>query len=145
MASDRLSYVPAFALDGTTTVTSTEETRAFFQARLSIFGLCLFALAGGSWVLVSLGTLLSPAKPTPEQHSILSFASLLHLGNALLAGALWLATRRGARNGRTLHALDIGISLALIAVWGLSGTSMPNATAGVFIALLSFSIGTLAR
>ncbi len=125
------------------TVTGTEEWRDFFQRRLCIFGLCLFVLAGASWFLLGLAYLFTP----PDQldaHSPFSAGGLLHLTNALLAGGLWWATRAGPRSGRQLHALDTGVSLGLIAVWGLSGLTLPAGMGG-FVALLSFTLGTLAR
>lgn len=125
------------------TVTGTEEWRAFFQRRLALFGFCLFVLAGVSWFLLGLAYLFTP----PDQlagHSPFSAGGALHLTNALLAGALWWATRSTARSGRELHALDTGVSLGLIAVWGLSGLTLPVDIGG-FVALLSFTLGTLAR
>jgi serine/threonine protein kinase len=124
------------------TVTATEEGRAFFQERLSIFGFYLFALAGGSWLLLALVYWF--ASERPDEHRPFSAAGLLHLVNALVAGALWALTRRGRRSGPQLHALDTGASLALIAVWGLAGASLPPVVGG-FVALLSFTLGTLAR
>jgi serine/threonine protein kinase len=127
--------------DPTSTVTDTEEGRAFFQARQSIFAFCLFALAGGSWLLLSIASVLGGF----DHRELFSIGSALHLGNALLVGALWLVTRRGRLRGRVLHALDIGVSIALIAIWGLAGAIMPDPMVGRFIGLLSFIVGFLAR
>src|SRR5688572_4265764 len=118
--------------DPTSTVTDTEEGRAFFQARLSIFAFCLFALAGGSWVLLSIANVIGGF----DEHELLSIGSVLHLGNALLVGVLWLLTRRGRLDGRVLHALDVGVSIGLIVINGLAGATMPDPTVGRFIALL---------
>ena len=125
-------------------VTSTEEGRAFYQARLSVFGLCLFALAGGSWLILTLVHVVSALKDSPTAYDPRAPSGLLHLTNGLLGGVMWLATRRGVRSGATLHALDVGISLGLVAVWGSVGATLPPPS-GPFIALLSFTMGTLAR
>jgi eukaryotic-like serine/threonine-protein kinase len=125
-------------------VTSTEEGRAFYQARLSIFGLCLFALAGGSWLIMSLGRVFGVTEGVPTNYNPLSASGLLHLTNGLLGGVMWLATRHGVRSAATLHALDIGIMLGLVAVWGSVGASLAPPS-GAFIAVLSFTMGTLAR
>jgi serine/threonine protein kinase len=127
-----------------TGVTATEEGRAFYQARLSIFGLCLFVLAGGSWAILAITWALTITSGVPANYSPISLSGMLHLANGLLAAALWLATRRGARSAATLHALDIGIFLGLIAIWSLAGSSIPM-PGGAFISLLSFTMGTLAR
>jgi eukaryotic-like serine/threonine-protein kinase len=121
------------------TVTDTEEGRAFFQTRLAIFGLAIFVLAGGSWVIRSITTAIDGTQ------ALLSPSSLLHLANALLAGVLWVATRRGRVPGPVLHAFDVGVSLGLILIWGLSSTALPDPTVGGFVALLSFVVGVLAR
>jgi serine/threonine-protein kinase len=123
-------------------VTVTEEGRAFYQARLSIFGFCLFVLAGGSWLAMALAQELG-AQPA-ERHAF-SLGGVLHLTNALLAGALWLATRSGKRGGSALHALDILVTLGLTAVWALVGALLPDAVIAGFVALLSFVTGSLAR
>jgi serine/threonine-protein kinase len=126
---------------GASTVTETEEGRAFFQERLSIFGLCLFVLAGGSWLLLALVYWFGKSL---DEHGPFSAGGSLHLMNGLLAGALWWATRRERRPGPVLHVLDVGASLGLVAIWGLSGASLPVGVGG-FVALLSFTLGTLAR
>jgi serine/threonine protein kinase len=127
---------------GVSSVTTTEEGRAFFQERLSIFGFCLFVLAGGSWLLLGLAYWFG--SEGLEEHSPFSAGGALHLTNALLAGALWWATRREPRPALVLQLLDAGASLGLVAIWGLTGASLPVGM-GVFVALLSFTLGTLAR
>jgi eukaryotic-like serine/threonine-protein kinase len=127
---------------GASTVTETEEGRAFFQERLSIFGLCLFVLAGGSWLLMALSYWFG--SEGLDEYSPFSAGGSLHLANALLAGALWWATRRERRPGYVLHLLDGGASLGLIAIWGLAGATLPLGIGG-FVALLSFTLGTLVR
>jgi eukaryotic-like serine/threonine-protein kinase len=125
-------------------VTDTEEGRAFLQKRLSIFGLCLFTLAGTSWAVLAVAYFVLSAQGL-EHSGPFSKSGLLHLADALLPGALWLATRTGRRSGRLLHVLDVAVTLALIAVWALLGTAMPDAKSGSSIALLAFITGTLAR
>jgi serine/threonine protein kinase len=125
-------------------VTSTEEGRAFLQRRLALFGLCLFVLAGASWAVLAAASAIVQTDGWP-QHGPFSMAGSLHLTNALLAGALWLAARTGQRRGAVLHLLDVGVTLALILVWVLTGSTIPDATAGGFIAQLAFTTGILAR
>jgi eukaryotic-like serine/threonine-protein kinase len=112
--------------------------------RLSVLGLCLFVLAGGSWGILSSAHVFGALQGRPTNYDPIAPSGLLHLTNGLLGGVMWLATRRGERGAGTLHALDIGISLGLVAVWGTVGTSLPPPS-GTFIALLSFTTGTLAR
>jgi eukaryotic-like serine/threonine-protein kinase len=130
------------AFNSTDTVTSTEEGRAFLQARLSIFGLSLFLLAGISWSALALAFYLGPGN---DEHNPFSLGGSLHLTNTLLTGVLWLSTRRGRRSPRTLHALDVGIMLGLLTVWAVSGATLPGAVVASFVALLSFVLGVLAR
>ena len=122
-------------------VTDTEEGRDFFQTRLAFFGLCLFLLAGGSWLIVTVATIVGRF----QDHSVLSPASLLHLLSALLGGVLFAATRRGRVAGGVLHALDLVVSLGLVTIWGVTGLVLPDPMVGTFVALLSFIIGILAR
>lgn len=75
------------------TVTDTEEGRACFQARLALFGFCVFVLAGGSWAVLSLLSV-----------------------SAAFGGLLWLTTRRGRRAGPVLHALDLVLSFGLVTI-----------------------------
>src|SRR5262245_9288043 len=89
-------------------VTATEEARAFYQARLAVFGSCLFALAGGSWAILSTVYVAGIASGQASSHAPFSSSGRLHFLNGLLAGILWLATRRGSRSSATLHTLDMG-------------------------------------
>jgi serine/threonine-protein kinase len=123
------------------TVTDTEEGRAFFQKRLAVFGLALFVLAGASWVIRSITTSLANASAL----GIFSFSSMLHFLNGLLGGLLWAVTRGGRRSGTLLHVLDVLTSFGLITIWCLAGLSIPDSTVGGFVALLSFVVGILAR
>lgn len=130
------------AFNSTNTVTSTEEGRAFFQARLCIFGFCLFLLGGVSWAALALAFYFGPGN---DEHNPFSLGGSLHLTNTLLLGVLWLSTRSGRRPGQVLHALDVGVTLGLVAVWSVSGALLPGAVVAGFVALLSFVIGILAR
>ncbi len=123
------------------TVTDTEEGRAFFQKRLSAFGLCVFLLAGVTWLVMS-SAYLAGFFP---QHELFAPASLLHLTNALITGGLWLVTRSKPLDARVLHALDIAASVGLFAVWGATGAAIPDPAAGRFVPLLAFVLGFLAR
>jgi serine/threonine protein kinase len=141
MPSDPSRSAPRAA----STVTTTEEGRAFFQRRLSIFGLCLFVLAGASWAMLAIVYLIGVAQNQPDEHRPFSVGGSLHFTNALVAGALWLATRSGRRSPSLLHGLDIAAMLALVVIWVLAGATMPDPDVGSHIALLSFIVGILAR
>ena len=123
------------------TVTDTEEGRAFFQRRLSVFGFCMFVLAGVTWVVMS-SAYVAGFFP---QHELFTPASLLHLTNSLVAGGLWLVTRKKPLDARVLHALDLATSVGLFAIWGATGAAIPDAAARRFVPLLSFVLGFLAR
>src|SRR5688572_15017174 len=109
-----------------TAVTDTEEGRAFLQKRLSIFGLCLFALSGTSWAIMALAYLVLRPEGL-EGHGPFSLGGSLHLMHSVFAGALWLATRNGQRRGPVLHVLDVGVMLGLILVWAMLGVTLPDA------------------
>src|SRR5262245_43578618 len=88
------------------TVTGTEEGRAFFQTRLGTFGLCMFFLAGGTWVVSAVTFLLMQHNGKFEGYSPISPSGFMHLTPGLLGGALWGFTRRGRHAGPLLHSLD---------------------------------------
>ena len=125
-------------------VTDTEEGRAFLQRRLALLGFCWFVLAGASWAVLTAAS-VTLGGPIGEQHRPFSAPSLLHLANVLLATVLWLLTRAGRRSPLALHLLDIGVTLALIAVWVITGAIIPDAVAGGFVTSLTFTTGMLAR
>jgi eukaryotic-like serine/threonine-protein kinase len=141
--SKRLESAQTLEVSCPSSVTETEEGRCFLQRRLSSFGLCLFALAGTSWVALAIAYLLSGVRQL--EHGPFSTSGLLHLTDALLPGALWLTTRRGRLEGCTLQRLDVGTTLGLIAVWVALGATIPDAKMGGSVGLLAFITGTLAR
>src|SRR5215472_16556834 len=102
------------------TVTDTEEGRAFFQRRLALLGLTMFALAGGSWVVLALVYVLERSQGRPGGYDPLSQGGPFHLGVGLLSGVLWLVTRKGRRTGALLHALDIVQTTVMLTAlsWG---------------------------
>jgi serine/threonine-protein kinase len=119
-----------------------EEARAFLQARLALFGLCVFVLAGGSWAVLAGASLF--VSDAPAQHHPFSPGGTLHLIDGLLGGVLWQLTRRGERRIAWLRKLDMGFSLVLIVIWSATGACLPDPT-GAHIAMLCFTTGTLAR
>jgi eukaryotic-like serine/threonine-protein kinase len=128
-----------------TTAGGSEEERAFFQARLALFGLAVFVLAGGAWVALALVDLLVGFGGRVEDYSPFSLVGSFHLASSILAGLLWLYTRRGKRSVPALHALDVGVTLALITTLIASGAILPDPMVAVFVALLSFYTAMLTR
>jgi eukaryotic-like serine/threonine-protein kinase len=129
---------------GGSTVTGTEEGRAFFQKRLGGFGLCMFALAGGTW-LVSATLFLLMHSDGSDGYSPISPSGLMHLTPGLLGGALWLFTRRGKHAGPLLHGLDWIGSLLINYVMIVGGGFSPEPIVAFFVAVLCFNTGMLAR
>jgi serine/threonine-protein kinase len=125
---------------GGSTVTGTEEGRAFFQARLSTFGFCMLLLAGGTWLVSALAFLAVGGEYHPFSPS-----GIMHVTPGLLGGALWLSTRSGRRSGAVLHVFDVTGSLLIIAIMIAGGGVSPNPIFAVFIALLCFITGVLTR
>ncbi len=133
------------ARDVTTTVAGTEEARSFLQARLATFWLAMFALAGGSWVALAVVHVTVGPGGRVDDYTPLSLAGGFHLGGALLAGALWFATRRRRVPAGALLALDVVVTLAeTIALVAAGGVSSDPIIA-VFVALLSFNMLMLTR
>jgi eukaryotic-like serine/threonine-protein kinase len=140
MVSGSRSIERPAPLTGGSSVTGTEEGRAFFQARISIFGLCMLLLAGGTWVVSAISYLLVGGEYEP-----LSPSGVMHFTPGLLGGALWLATRRGKRQGSTLHALDVTGTLLINAVMITGGGFSPDPLIAMFVAVLCFNTGMLTR
>ena len=125
---------------GGSTVTGTEEGRAFFQQRLGIFGLCMFSLTGGTWLVSALAFLAVGGEYHP-----FSASGLMHVTPGLLGAALWLATRTGRRSGTALHVLDVTGTMLIIAIMIAGGGVSPDPVFAIFIALLCFTTGVLTR
>jgi serine/threonine-protein kinase len=122
------------------TVTGTEEGRAFFQARLATFGLCMLSLAGGTWVVSLLSYVLIGGDYSPFSPS-----GFGHLTPGLLGGMLWLVTRRGKLSGNSLHVLDIAGTLLIISIMVVGGGFSPDPLVALFVMVLCFNIGMLTR
>src|SRR5258708_34852298 len=85
----------------TTTVTGTEEGRAFYQQRLSLAGLCIFLLAGGTWLVFVIAYLVTPHEGQTIVYHPLKQGGPYHLAQALMAGRARLPppARRAGRPG----------------------------------------------
>jgi hypothetical protein len=130
---------------GATTVTGTEEGRAFFQHRLALVGLCMFLLAAGTWVILEIVYLLLPPDGRVGAYNPLAEGGPFHLGAGLLSGALWLLTRRGRQSGPLLHGLDIAVTLIMLTVFTFGAASAADPVVGGFVGVLCFNTGMLAR
>jgi serine/threonine-protein kinase len=128
-----------------TTVTGTEEGRAFFQHRLSVVGLCLLVLVGGSWLVFAIAYPLLPDDGGPGDYNPLAQGGPFHLAGGILAGALWLITRRGRRSGPLLHVLDITVTLALLASFVAGAVFTNDPQQAISLVLMCFNMNMLAR
>jgi serine/threonine-protein kinase len=127
------------------TVTGTEERRAFFQKRIGTFGLCVFVLAGGTWALFAvIGALLPTAAQELDAH-LWSPGDLLHVAGSLVAGLLYAATRARKWTAGQLHAFDVVGSLVVIAMLIAATALQVDANSGLLGVLLAFNATLLAR
>ncbi len=145
MTSGSRSIELSVPQSGGSTVTGTEEGRAFYQTRLGTFGLCMFALAGGTWVVSAVTFLLLQHNGKFEGYSPISPSGLMHLTPGLLGGALWAFSRRGRHEGRLLHVLDVFGSLLINYIMIVGGGFSPDPMIALFIAMLCFNTGMLTR
>ena len=128
----------------------TEEGREFFQARLALFGKCVFLISGSFLTLSLLGTLgTGSALPTRD-----ILPTFYHLFGTLVPGALWLiARRRGRLSTRTLEWLDCTSSLLVCACFALMGVGFSQSllaraqdpVGGLLVGLLACTYVVLSR
>ncbi len=123
----------------------TEEHRAFFQARLGTLGLCVFVLAGGTWLTPLLLSPFVPALSAQGPSAPLAVGDLLHLAGALLSGGLYLATRSTTLSLRLLSSIDLGVSLVSVALLTAAAVLQSDTNAAPFMAMLAFTALSLAR
>jgi eukaryotic-like serine/threonine-protein kinase len=126
------------------TVTGSEEGRAFYQQRLSLLGFCMFVLAGGSWAVLALVQLFIESDAA-DGYVPWRGSGLTHLADALLSGALWLVARRGRRSAGVLHATDITVTLSIMFMFPLGHLALPDPVTAGFLNLLCFTTVMLAR
>jgi len=92
-----------------------EQSLRFVQQRVALFGLVIFAISGGFFVVTAtLGQLLPQAAPTNAL-----IARAWHLVGTLLSGSLWLIARQPRTLG--LHAIHILDALGLLSVCWVFG------------------------
>ena len=124
---------------------SSEEGRAFFQSRLTLFGGWVF-LVSGAFYLVS-------ASQQTAYGVDATTASLFHLAGTLVAGAIWAAgrwTRLSAAAVRALDALGTWLLCASFALMA-GAFAVPHLDAGLdplhalFIGLLACSYVLFSR
>jgi hypothetical protein len=115
-----------------TTVTGTEEGRAFYQGRISLAALSMFLLAGGTWLVFAVAYVIVPHGVGPA-YNPLKEGGPFHLTEAVLAGVAWMVTRRGRRSGRVLHALDVVWSLVMLLTFAGGGLRIPDPTTATYV------------
>jgi eukaryotic-like serine/threonine-protein kinase len=125
--------------------TGSEEHRTFFQARLGTLGLCVFVLAGGTWLAPLAVRPLLPALSAQGASAPLAVGDLFHLSGALLSGALYLTMRWTRLDLKALSLLDVGVSLVSVALLTAAAVIQSDANAAPFIAMLAFTALSLAR
>jgi hypothetical protein len=121
---DPLSDLPARARTRGSSLTDTQEGRRFFAQRLSVLGLCIFALSGGFQVVQSvlLIVLLWGNVPILTRGGVLGSAALLQFGATATAGLLWWITRRRSLPASWLPRLDVGATLLMCGFFQASST-----------------------
>jgi serine/threonine-protein kinase len=101
MTTERAGLRPA-AIFATTGGPPTEESRGFFQERLSLFAKIAFILSTGFFVFSAVATRFEPrAMPWVGSRS-----AWYHLGSNLVLLATWIACARGAHPIGRLRALE---------------------------------------
>jgi len=120
-------------------LTDSEEGRAFFQARLSILGLCMAALDGGFWVVSTAVhlVLLGPSVDFWGEDGPLALAGQFQLAGAGLAAALWLVTRGRPLPAAWLPRLDMVGTFAITTLFSLMGAAILEPRNGTMIILMS--------
>jgi serine/threonine-protein kinase len=128
-----------------TTVTGTEEGRAFYQSRISLAAFSMFLLAGGTWLFFAIAYVVLPSIPRENAYHPLREGGPFHLTEGLLAFASWIITRRGRRSGRFLHVLDVTWSLAMLLTFTGGGIRIADPTIATYVLLMGFNTVMLAR
>jgi len=146
LTDSRLQFTRTVAVARATPAhADSEEHRAFFQARLGTLGLCVFVLAGGTWLAPLALSPLVPALSAQGASAPLAVGDLFHLSGALLSGALYLATRSTKLNFKALSRIDVGVSLISVALLTAAAVIQSDANAAPFMAMLAFTALSLAR
>ena len=149
MATGSYSPVP-IALGSPTT--ETEEGRAFFQERVGRFGMWVFFISGGFYVMaLGLGSTLDPGFNWPT--TPFTGGQLLHLLGTLVVGGVWLVARTTALPGRALRTLDAAAVILASSCFALMGGALGldqvagigNANVGIFVGLLGATFTVIAR
>jgi serine/threonine-protein kinase len=128
-----------------TTVTGTEEGRAFYQSRISLVSFSMFLLAGGTWLVFALAFVVLPHDSLGKAYHPLKEGGPFHLAEGLLACSAWLVTRRGRLSGRVLHALDVVGSLVMLLVFTGGGIRIADPTVATYVLLMGYTTVMLAR
>ena len=109
----------------------TEEGREFFQARLALFGGCVFLISGGFFA-VSMLSKLGTGPLIDVAGAPIGDPNLYHLCGTLVAGALWMvARRRGHLSTRAVEWMDALSSLLMCACFALMGVGFAQALLAV--------------
>ena len=149
MATGSYSPVP-IALGSPTT--ETEEGRAFFQERVGRFGMWVFFISGGFYVMaLGLGSTLDPRFNWPT--TPFTGGQLFHLLGTLVVGGVWLAASTTVLPGRALRTLDAAAVILASSCFALMGGALGldqvapigNVHVGIFVGLLGATFTVIAR
>jgi hypothetical protein len=136
---DLLSDLPVRARIRGSSLTDTEEGRTFVGQRLSVLGLCIFALSGGFQVFQSLLfiVLLWGNVPILTRGGLLGAGALLQLGATATAGLLWWLTRRRSLPASWLPRLDVGATILMCGFFQASAAMEPEVGPALLLMVLT--------
>jgi len=133
-----LSDLPRARLRGSS-LTDTEEGRTFFGQRLSVLGLCIFALSGGFQCVqsVTFTALTWGHVPIWTRNGVLGAEALLQLGATATAGLLWWLSRRRSLPAAWFPRLDAGATILMCGFFQASATMERELETGVVLMVLT--------
>ncbi len=119
-----------------------DETRAFFQARIASY-LLIYGCVGGSFVLMRLFFLLTTGAGLGPEVSHPSFLS--HTAGVLFSLGGWAIVRRGRAHVDTLERVETIALVASMTAYATMGLFMPLSGAPQEVVMLALSFGMFAR
>jgi predicted Ser/Thr protein kinase len=103
---------------------STEEERSYLQKRMSLFALVVALVSFGFWV-AGLGLGLTLYRAVFSLKNLVHISVIFHEAGTVLAGAFWLAMRKGRLSPGALTWIDTGGTVVLAILFCLMGATIP--------------------